>query len=226
MKAIVYYNYGSPDVLKCEEVEKPTAGDDEVLIKVCAASVNPLDRHLLRGEPYIVRAMDGLRKPKDTRLGRDVSGHIEAVGRNVTRFQPGDEVFGACRGAFAEYVCASENRLALKPAHLTFGQAAAVPVAGITALQGLRDKGRIQPGQKVLINGAAGGVGTFAVQIAKSFGANVTGVCSTRNVDMVDRSVQTMSLITPRRISLRPGGVTISYSIMWETVRCRIAGAS
>ena len=184
MKAIVYHNYGSPDVLKCEEIEKPSLGDDEILIKVRAASVNPADRHLMRG-PYIVRAINGLRKPKDTRVGRDLAGQVEAVGRNVTRFQPGDEVFGTSRGAFAEYVCADEKKLALKPANVTFEQAAAVPMAAITALRGLRDKGRIQPGQKVLINGAAGGVGTFAVQIAKSFGADVTGVCSTRNVDMV-----------------------------------------
>ena len=185
MKAIVYHNYGSPDVLKCEELEKPTAGDDEVLIQVRAASVNPLDWHFVRGIPYFLRMMAGLSKPKNTRLGADVAGKVEAVGRNVTQFKPGDEVFGTSRGAFAEYVCSHENKLALKPAHLTFEQAAAVPVAAITALQGLRDKGRIQPGQKVLINGAAGGVGTFAVQIAKSLGADVTGVCSTRNVDMV-----------------------------------------
>ena len=185
MKAIVYYHYGSPDVLKCEEIEKPTAGDDEVLIKVRAASVNPLDWHFMRGTPYFVRIMAGLRKPKITRLGVDVAGQVEAVGRNVTQFKPGDEVFGSCRGAFAEYACASESALVVKPANVTFEQAAAVPVAAFTALQGLRDKGQIQPGQKVLINGAAGGVGTFAVQIAKSFGADVTGVCSTRNVDMV-----------------------------------------
>ncbi|MGD1008896.1 MAG: NAD(P)-dependent alcohol dehydrogenase [Candidatus Aminicenantales bacterium] len=185
MKAIVYSNYGSPDVLKCEEIEKPTAGDDEVLIKVRAASVNPLDWHFMRGTPYIVRIMAGLRKPKVTRLGVDVAGQVEAVGRNVTQFKPGDEVFGACRGAFAEYVCASESALVMKPDNVTFEQGASVQVAALTALQGLRDKGRIQPGQKVLINGAAGGVGTFAVQIAKSFGAEVTGVCSTRNMDMV-----------------------------------------
>ena len=184
MKAIVYSNYGSPDVLQCKEVEKPTAGDDEVLIRVRAASVNPVDR-LFRGTPYLVRLLTGLRKPKDTRLGRDVAGQVEAVGRNVTQFKPDDEVFGACRGAFAEYACASERALVVKPDNVTFEQAASVPVAALTALQGLRDKGRIQPGQKVLINGAAGGVGTFAVQIAKSFGADVTGVCSTRNVEMV-----------------------------------------
>jgi NADPH:quinone reductase-like Zn-dependent oxidoreductase len=190
MKAIVYYNYGSPDVLKCEEIEKPTAGDNEVLIKVRAASVNPLDWHYMRGTPYIVRILAGLRKPKVTRLGVDVAGQVEAVGRNVTQFKPGDEVFGSCRGAFAEYACTSESALVMKPDNLTFEQAASVPIAAFTALQGLRrgglgDKGQIQPGQTVLINGAAGGVGTLAVQIAKSFGADVTGVCSTRNVDMV-----------------------------------------
>jgi NADPH:quinone reductase-like Zn-dependent oxidoreductase len=185
MKAITYHNYGSPDVLKCEEIEKPTAGNNEVLIKVRAASVNPLDWHFMRGTPYIVRIMAGLRKPKVTRLGVDVAGQVEAVGRNVTQFKPGDEVFGACRGAFAEYVCTSESALAMKPDNVTFEQAASVQVAALTALQGLREKGRIQLGQKVLINGAAGGVGTFAVQIAKSFGAEVTGVCSTRNVEMV-----------------------------------------
>ena len=185
MKAIVYHNYGSPDVLKCEEIDKPTAGDNEVLIKVHAASVNPLDWKIMIGRPYIVRILFGLRKPKFTRPGRDVAGQVEAVGRNVTQFKPGDEVFGTCHGAFAEYVCASESKLAMKPDKVTFEQAASVPVAALTALQGLRDKGQIRPGQKVLINGAAGGVGTFAVQIAKWFGADVTGVCSTRNVDMV-----------------------------------------
>ena len=185
MKAVRYYSYGSPDVVRCEEVEKPTAGNDEVLIKVCAASVNPLDWHFMRGLPYMVRIMAGLGKPKDPRLGVDVAGRAEAVGRNVTQFKPGDAVFGSCRGAFAEYACASESALALKPGNVTHEQAAAVPVAAFTALQGLRDMGQIQPGQKVLINGAAGGVGTLAVQIAKSFGAEVTGVCSTRNVEMV-----------------------------------------
>jgi len=184
MKAIVYHNYGSPEVLKCEEIEKPAVGDREVLIKVRAASVNPLDWRLMRGKPVFVRLMiGGLRKPKLTRPGVDVAGQVEAVGRSVTQFKPGDEVFGGCRGAFAEYACAIEDRLALKPANLSFEDAAAVPVAAISALQGLRDKGRIQRGQKVLVDGASGGVGTFAVQIAKSFGAEVTAVCSTRNVD-------------------------------------------
>jgi NADPH:quinone reductase-like Zn-dependent oxidoreductase len=185
MKAIVYSNYGPPDVLRCEELEKPTAGDDEALIRVRAAALNPLDWHFMRGTPYFLRMLAGLRKPRYQRLGVDVAGQVEAVGRNVTRFKPGDEVFGSCRGAFAEYACAPESALATKPDNVTFEQAAAVSVAARTALQGLRDKGQVQPGQKVLVNGAAGGVGTFAVQIAKSFGANVTGVCSTRNVDMV-----------------------------------------
>ena len=185
MKAVVYYNYGSPGVLRCEEIAKPTPGDDEVLIEVRAASVNPLDWHFMRGTPYFIRLMLGLRKPKLPRLGVDVAGLVEAAGRNVTQFKPGDRVFGSCRGAFAEYVCTSQAALAVKPDNVTFEQAASVPMAALTALQAFRDKGHIQPGQKVLINGAAGGVGTFAVQIARSFGAEVTGVCSTRNVDMV-----------------------------------------
>src|SRR6266478_1454822 len=186
MKAIVYCDYGVPN-LKFQEIEKPTPADDQLLIKVRAASVNPLDWHFIEGTPYFMRVMGvGLRKPKDTRLGVDFAGTVEAVGKNVTKFKPGDGVFGGRDGAFAEYVCVRESRaVALKPANVTFEQAASVPIAGITALQGLRDKGKVQPGQKVLINGASGGVGTFAVQIAKSFGANVTGVCSGRNVDLV-----------------------------------------
>ncbi len=174
MKAIVYTKYGSPDVLELKEVEKPTPKDDEVLIRVHAASVNSWDWDLLRGKPVVVRLW-GLLKPKYKILGADIAGQVEAVGRNVKQFQPGDEVFGdLCEcgwGGFAEYVCARENALALKPASMTFEEIAAVPQAAIMALQGLRDKGQIQPGQKVLINGAGGGVGTFAVQIAKSFGA-------------------------------------------------------
>src|SRR6266446_6439476 len=173
MKAIVYANYGSPDVLRCEEIEKPTAGDDEVLIKVRAASLNPFDYHLLR-HPFMRRIFSTLSKQKITRPGRDVAGEVEAVGSKVTQCKPGDAVFGSCNGAVAEYVCASASALVMKPDDVTFEQAASVPVAGLTALQGLRDKGKIQPGQKVLINGASGGVGTFAVQIAKSFGADVT----------------------------------------------------
>jgi NADPH:quinone reductase-like Zn-dependent oxidoreductase len=182
MKAIVYEKYGSPDVLQFKEIAIPAPADDEVLIHVRAASVNPLDWHFMRGEPWFIRLMLGLRKPKDKRLGVDVAGVVEAVGRNVTQFKPGDEVFGGCRGAFAEHVCAKEDELALKPANLSFEQAAAVSVAALTALQGLRDKGRIQSGHKVLVDGASGGVGTFAIQIAKSFGAEVTAVCSTRNM--------------------------------------------
>jgi NADPH:quinone reductase-like Zn-dependent oxidoreductase len=186
MKAIVYCDYGVPN-LKLAEIDKPTPADDQLLVRVRAASVNPLDWHFIEGTPYVMRAMGvGLRKPKDTRLGVDFAGTVEAVGKNVTKFKPGDEVFGGRTGAFAEYVCVREPRaVALKPASVTFEQAASVPIAGITALQGLRDKGKVQSGQKVLINGASGGVGTFAVQIAKSMGADVTGVCSTRNLDMV-----------------------------------------
>ena len=186
MKAAVYTRYGPPDVVvQIEDVERPVPKDNEVLIKVRAASVNPLDAGLMKGKPHSFRILFGLRKPRLTRPGVDVAGQVEAVGRSVMQFKPGDEVFGICKGAFAEYVCAPESGLAIKPENLTFEQAASAPVAALTALQGLRDKGHIQPGQKVLINGAAGGVGTFAVQIAKSFGADVTGVCSTRNVEMV-----------------------------------------
>jgi NADPH:quinone reductase-like Zn-dependent oxidoreductase len=187
MKAVVYTDYGSPDVLQIRDIKKPVPNDNQILIKVRAASINPLDWHFIEGTPYIMRAMGvGLRKPKDPRLGVDLAGEVEAVGKNVTQFKPGDEVFGARDGAFAEYVCARADRaVVLKPANITFEQAASVPIAAITALQGLRDKGKIQPEQKVLINGASGGVGTFAVQIAKSYGAEVTGVCSTRNLDLV-----------------------------------------
>ena len=171
MKAIMFIKYGSPDVLQLTEIEKSTPEDNQVLVKVHAASANPLDWHRMRGEPFLARLSEGLLKPKNPRLGADIAGRVEAVGNNVTEFQPGDEVFGVCTGGFAEYVCAAETTLALKPANLSFEAAAAVPVAAFTALQGLRDKGRIQPGQKVLINGASGGVGTFAVQLAKSFGA-------------------------------------------------------
>jgi NADPH:quinone reductase-like Zn-dependent oxidoreductase len=184
MKAIVYTEYGPPDVLRLVEVEKPAPKDDEVLIRIHAASLNALDWRMVRGKPVFARLMiGGLRKPKITRLGIDVAGEVEAVGSSVTEFKVGDEVFGTCRGAFAEYACATENRLAGKPANISFEHAAAVPIAGFTALQGLRDRGRILQGQKVLIDGASGGVGTFAVQIAKAFGAQVTAVCSTQNVD-------------------------------------------
>ncbi|MCP4569912.1 MAG: NAD(P)-dependent alcohol dehydrogenase [FCB group bacterium] len=190
MRAIVNEKYGSPDVLQLKEIEKPVPRDDEVLIKIHAASVNAYDWHMLRADPFLVRLMGGgLLRPKNKILGVDIAGRIEEVGRNAQQFQPGDEVFGdtsGCGGGgFAEYVCTRENAVAMKPAGMSFEEAAAVPLAAVTALQGLRDKGQIESGQNVLINGASGGVGTFAVQIAKSFGAVVTGVCSTRNLDMV-----------------------------------------
>jgi NADPH:quinone reductase-like Zn-dependent oxidoreductase len=186
MKAIIYCDYGTAEVLKLEDVEKPAPDDDQVLVKIRAAAINPLDWHYMRGTPYIMRLSAGLRKPKEIRLGVDYAGTVEAVGKNVTQFKPGDDVYGARDGALGEYVVARADRsVVLKPANLSFDQAAGVPVAAVTALQGLRDKGKLQPGQKVLINGASGGVGTFAVQIAKSMGANVTGVCSTRNLELV-----------------------------------------
>jgi len=190
MKAMVYTKYGPPDVLQLKEVEKPTPKDDEVLIRIHATSIVYSDLAFVRGKPFLVRLMgSGLLKPRHKILGVDVAGRVEAVGRNVKQFHPGDEVFGdlsECgRGGYAEYVCARANALALKPANCSFEEAAAVPESAVVALQGLRDKGQIQPGQKVLVNGASGGIGTFAVQIAKSLGAEVTGVCSTRNLDMV-----------------------------------------
>lgn len=185
MKAVIYTRYGPPDVLRFVDVDTPAPKDGEVLIRIRAAAVNPLDWHFLRGTPRVARVVFGLFGPKDPRLGVDVAGQVEAVGKSVTCFKPGDAVFGACKGAFAEYTCAAESRLVAKPDRISFEQAAGVPLAALTALQGLRDHGRLRPGQRVQINGAAGGVGTFAVQIAKAFGAEVTGVCSTRNVDLV-----------------------------------------
>jgi NADPH:quinone reductase-like Zn-dependent oxidoreductase len=185
MKAIVQNEYGSPDVLKLKEVDKPVVKENDVLVSVHAAALNAGDYFSMRGSPWLARFTVGFPKPKNYILGWDLAGHVEAVGKNVKLFQPGDEVFASCNGTLAEYACAAEEKFAMKPTNLTFEQAAAVPTAAITALQGLRDAGKLQPGQKVLINGASGGVGTFAVQIAKSFGAEVTGVCSTRNVDMV-----------------------------------------
>ena len=191
MKAIVCTKYGLPDVLQLQEAAKPAPRDDEVLIKIHAASINSRDWRMMRAKPFFIRLRPGgFLQPKNKILGADVAGRIESIGNNVKQFKPGDEVFGYLpsatgRGTFAEYVCANENAIALKPVNLTFEQAAAVPLAAMTALQGLRDNGNIQPGQKVLINGASGGVGTFAVQIAKAFGAEVTAVCSTRNLDMV-----------------------------------------
>jgi NADPH:quinone reductase-like Zn-dependent oxidoreductase len=183
MKAVVYRDYGPPDVLGLEEVAKPVPAENEVLVRVRAASVNPYDWHFMRGEPYLLRLGAGLGRPKIQRLGADVAGEVEAVGSKVSPFKPGDEVFGTCRGSFAEYACAREASLAIKLAGVTFEQAASLPIAAITALQALRDKGHIQPGHQVLINGASGGVGTFAVQIAKSFGAHVTGVCNASKVE-------------------------------------------
>jgi NADPH:quinone reductase-like Zn-dependent oxidoreductase len=183
MKAILHTKYGSPDVLQLEIVEKPTPNEDEVLVKIHAASVNAYDWHFLTADIFLIRFMGGLLKPKDPRLGADMAGRIEAVGSNVTQFQPGDEVFGIVKGAYAEFACAPETSLALKPSNASFEEAAALPMAAASALQGLRDEGKIQAGQKVLINGASGGLGTFAVQIAKSFGAEVTAVCSSRNVE-------------------------------------------
>ena len=183
MKAIVYRHFGSPDVLHCEETAKPEPREGQVLIRVRAAGLNPLDWKLMKGEPRFLRLIVGLHKPKHP--GVDVAGEVESIGPGVTQFKPGDAIFGACRGALAEYACAPVSSLAVKPENVTFEQAASVPVAAWTALQGLRDKAHIQAGHSVLINGAAGGVGTFAVQLAQHFGATVTGVCSTGNVEMV-----------------------------------------
>jgi NADPH:quinone reductase-like Zn-dependent oxidoreductase len=185
MKAIVYYRYGSPDVLECREIEKPAPGAGMVLVQVQAAAVNPYDWHFLRGTPGFIRMLTGLRAPKSPRLGADAAGVVEAVGPGTERLKPGDRVFGTLKGAFAECACGKESELALIPPDLTFQQAASVPIAGITALQGLRNSGQVTAGQTVLINGAAGGVGTFAVQIAKALGATVTGVCSTRNKELI-----------------------------------------
>ncbi|HWM23429.1 MAG TPA: NAD(P)-dependent alcohol dehydrogenase [Chthoniobacterales bacterium] len=187
MKAVVYTEFGPPDVLEIKDIDKPVPKDNEVLVKVRAASVNPFDWHMIRGTPFLMRAMmAGLRKPKEPRVGVDCAGTLEAVGKDVTQFKPGDDVFGGKAGALAEYLCVpADGGVALKPANVTFEQAAGVQIAGCTALQALRDKGEVQPGQKVLINGASGGVGTFAVQIAKSIGAHVTGVCSAKNVELV-----------------------------------------
>ncbi len=188
MKAVVYARYGGPDVLELREIEPPTPGDDDVLIRVSASSVNPYDWHFMRGEPYLLRLMAGVSRPKIPGLGADVAGTVDAIGQKVKEFSPGDRVFGTAKGAFAEYACAKVSSVARVPENVSFEQAASVPIAGLTALQALRDKGHIRAGQSVLINGAAGGVGTFAVQIAKSFSAEVTGVCSTRNLEML-RSV-------------------------------------
>ena len=205
MKAIVQNGYGSPDVLKLKEIDKPVVEENDVLVRVHAASLAAGDYFAMRGEPYLVRFSAGWPKPKDYVPGYDVAGQVEAVGEDVTQFQPGDEVYGDCQGTCAEYVCGAEDKFVLKPANLTFEQAAAVPTSAVAALRGLRDEGKVQPGQKVLINGASGGVGTFAVQIAKAFGAEVTGVCSTRNVDMV-RSIGADHVIDYTQEDFTKGG--------------------
>lgn len=215
MKAIVYRRYGPPDVLALEDVEIPVPRGDEVLVAVRAASVNPLDWHFMRGTPLVGRLAFGLRAPRFNRLGSDVAGRVEAVGRNVTHLKPGDEVFGTCRGAFAERVCAAGTAVAAKPANATFDEAAAVPIAAFTALQALRDKGRVRPGQTVLVNGAAGGVGTFAVQIAKAFGAAVTGVCSSRNVGLV-QSIGADRVVDYTREDFAAGGPR--YDLMLDCI--------
>lgn len=240
MKAAICTRYGPPEeVIQVTEVEKPVPRDDEVLIKVRAASLNPADWHLKRGTPVFIRLLTGLRRPKDIRLGFDVAGRVDAVGNRVTQFRPGHEVFGTCRGAFAEFACAAESDLVAKPVGVTFEQAASAPVVACTALQGLRDHGRLQPGQQALINGAAGGVGMFAVQVAKWLGAVVTGVCSARNLELVrslgadqvidytredftkgDRRydlifdlVANHSLLACRRV-LNPGGVYLGAGVL------------
>jgi NADPH:quinone reductase-like Zn-dependent oxidoreductase len=226
VKAITLDRYGSPDVLQLEDIDKPVVRDDDVLVRVHAASANALDWHFMTGLPYFLRMQSGLLKPNVNRLGVDLAGQVEAVGKGVTRLRPGDEVYGAVDeeapgkampelGSFAEYVCVSEGSVVPKPANLTFEQAAAVSVAGLTALQGLRDMGRIRTGQKVLINGASGGVGTFAVQIAKSFRAEVTGVCSTTNVDMV-RSIGADQVIDYTREDFTHGGQR--YDLLLDNV--------
>ena len=214
MKAIVHCEYGSPDVLELKDVETPVPNDNQLLVRVRAVAVNPLD--LTITGPLALRPISGLRKPKETRVGVDYSGTVEAVGKNVTNFKPGDEVFGGKTGSFAEHICVLADRAVVaKPSNVTFEQAAAVPVAAITALQGLRDKGHIQPGQKVLVNGASGGVGTFAVQIAKSFGAEVTAVCSTRNVDLV-RSIGADHVIDYTKEDFTNG--TEHYDLIFDLV--------
>ena len=216
MKAILFTQYGSPDVLRLAEVKKPTPNENQVLVKIVAAAANPLDWHGMRGEPIIARMGGGLRIPKDPRLGADIAGRVEAVGRNVTEFKPGDEVFGAVGvGGFAEFVCTREKNLALKPSHVSFEAAAATPVVGFTAIQGFRYFGKIQAGQKILVNGAAGGIGTFAVQLAKYYGMEVTGVCSTRNLDMV-RSIGADHVVDYTREDFSRNGR--QYDLIFDTI--------
>ncbi|WP_431965780.1 NAD(P)-dependent alcohol dehydrogenase [Nocardia sp. bgisy134] len=215
MKAIMQDRYGSPEALEFGEIAVPVPGDDEVLVRVYAAAVNALDWHVMRGDPYLARPMMGLRGPRAKIRGRDFAGRVESVGRNVTRFKAGDEVFGESDGAFAEYVAAPESVVGHKPARLTFEQAAAVPLAGNTALIGLRDLGQVQPGHRVLINGASGGVGTFAVQIAKASGAHVTGVCSTKNIEQT-RSLGADQVIDYTEDDFTSG--TVRYDLIFDLV--------
>jgi NADPH:quinone reductase-like Zn-dependent oxidoreductase len=216
MKAILFAQYGSPDVLQLAQVERPTPNEDQVLVKVVAAAANPLDWHGMRGEPFIARMGNGIRRPKDQRLGADIAGRVEAIGKNVTEFKPGDEVFGAVgAGGFAEYVCTPEKNLALKPGNVSFEAAAATPVVGFTAIQGFRHAGGIRAGQKVLINGAAGGIGTFAVQFARSCGAEVTGVSSTRNLDLV-RSIGADHVVDYTRADF--AGNVNGYDLIYDSI--------
>lgn len=216
MKAIQYTQYGSPDVLRLTEVEKPTPKEDQVLVKIHAAAANPADWHLMEAKPFLVRTSAGFSKPKDPRLGQDFAGRVESVGKNVTQFKVGDEVYGEVgAGAFAEYVCAPEKNLALKPVNLSFEEAASLVMVGLTAIQGMRDTGKIQAGQKVLINGASGGIGTFAVQYAKSMGTEVTGVCSTRNLELV-RSIGADFVVDYTRDDFTKNGR--KYDLIYDTV--------
>jgi NADPH:quinone reductase-like Zn-dependent oxidoreductase len=216
MKAIVFTQYGSPDVLHLEEVEKPTPNDGQALVKIHAAAANPLDWHLMRAKPFIVRLSQGFWRPKVPRLGADIAGVVEAIGKDVTEFKPGDAVFGSIgAGGFAEYACAAEKHLAHKPANVSFEAAAATPVVGFTAIQGLRDLGHIQPGEKVLINGASGGIGTFAVQYAKALGAQVTGVCSTRNLELV-RSIGADHVVDYTQTDFFQAGQ--QYDLIFDTI--------
>jgi NADPH:quinone reductase-like Zn-dependent oxidoreductase len=224
MKAIVQDRYGSPNVLRCTEIDTPVVGDGEVLVRVHAAAVNIGDWHLTRGVPYVMRMVVGLRKPKRQIPGTDVAGRVEAVGGDVTQFRPGDDVFGWCEGAFAEYACAPQDNFLPKPTNLTFEQAAAVGDSAFTALDAVRDQGKVRPGHEVLINGASGGVGTFAVQIAKSFGARVTGVCSTRNIDVV-RSIGADHVLDYTREDFAQSGQRYDVILdVAEAVPCRTAG--
>ena len=219
MKALFYTTYGSPDVLQVREVAKPTPADHEILVKAHAAAANPLDWHFLRGSPFFMRFASGLTKPEHPLLGADVAGTVEAVGRQVTQFKPGDAVFGEISatglGTFAEYVCGPAESFVLKPKNLSFVEAASVPVVGFTALQGLRDRGKVQRGQSVLINGASGGVGSFAVQVAKAFGAEVTGVCSSRNLELV-RSIGADHVIDYTQADFTRSGQT--YDLIYDAV--------